>query len=732
MRTSATSALLVTTVALLACTTPAQDGCLHFDGNLGQSVVATSATAFPTEFFTVAAFIKPDQGVWPNVGTCDLPSVPCGQISTPAHEPGSAPVAPLGTIVSLRACEPGQLSWLLCVSRCGTLAFVADIGGAAERRFDTGVYVADDKWHFVAVSRAADGVIQITVDCIGFQCTGAPAVDLGCGSDLVIGASMDYDGDSGYGFHGLIDEVTLFDRGLRDEERAFLRTSLDLGDVALDGSAIAQWKFDEGSGKLAMDSVGDRHAFHHGASAATGGGPTWRPNVAPTRPMRCNGAFAGQPFTMVEDFGRLSTVSPGFSPLVFEASYGTEYAAVLLDDDAAGDGNGCPSHGTIRVDAYSSGLDIIPIDDAGRLRDSIGGQPIWASFNFSIREGSTYAGSSVFAYSWGGLFPNLGNNVSVVQPTEAPVLATEASSIDFGSWLHDLETPGANVWGGEPPSPHVYFSVTEDSDVPAAWGKHVSIGGTIYEMTFNKQTQKYGCPVKSKDLNLRERRDVDALAYDATRRVAIYSTENPHPTPHAPEEQPMFAFYKKGASGSSAVMTSASEFLDTVVHDELGLIDPDGISILDPTQVERSDPNAVAARTFVDWTVGLPLSRSHGPADAMLNVYLDRGISQHAPIAHRIVVCGAPPGPVTLRVSLSEKTPESGPDSVPVLADPVAVVEGESLPPKHGVIEFLFDYTTVAVPEDQGFVTLYYQVTGVTSGGLPWATNVTSIKTSGV
>ncbi|MHC4499232.1 MAG: LamG-like jellyroll fold domain-containing protein, partial [Planctomycetota bacterium] len=62
-------------------------------------------------------------------------------------------------------------------------------------------------------------------------------------------------------FNGSIDDVRIYNRALSAE---------DVQQLYLEGSAVAQWEFDEGEGSIAYDSVGDSNGTIYGAQWTTG------------------------------------------------------------------------------------------------------------------------------------------------------------------------------------------------------------------------------------------------------------------------------------------------------------------------------------------------------------------------------------------------------------------------------------------------------------------------------
>ncbi|MHC4240308.1 MAG: LamG-like jellyroll fold domain-containing protein, partial [Planctomycetota bacterium] len=73
-------------------------------------------------------------------------------------------------------------------------------------------------------------------------------------------------------FKGKIDDVKIYGRALSAEqiEQLYQSQAAIYQEPSASSGLIAHWKFDEGSGSIAYDSVGKNHGTIHGATWTTG------------------------------------------------------------------------------------------------------------------------------------------------------------------------------------------------------------------------------------------------------------------------------------------------------------------------------------------------------------------------------------------------------------------------------------------------------------------------------
>ena len=121
----------------------------------------------------------------------------------------------------------------------------------------------DGEWHHaVGIKMGYDGCIQLYVDneFIGEDCT-SPSDDFDHNDDYFIGAARE-GGHDVFPFHGIIDEILVYDRVLTASEVSEL-----FGQTAIiDESLVGYWELNEGEGDTAYDSSGDEnHGTIYGA-----------------------------------------------------------------------------------------------------------------------------------------------------------------------------------------------------------------------------------------------------------------------------------------------------------------------------------------------------------------------------------------------------------------------------------------------------------------------------------
>ena len=214
---------------------------LRFDGTDDRVTVPYDAT-FPTEVFTASAWIK-------------LPQ-PAGRAAIIARGEDD---------------NSFNLSWQLYVTRDGTLEVMledsreqnycyplnncAPLGTCAI----TGeLFVADDAWHHVAVTRDASAALALYIDGeqrAGCEGTGVPSSNNF--QDLSIGCTFGTIGPPPGGieppiwfFPGLIDEPAMWNVALSDSQIADV---FSVGIDLLSTGLVGYWPFDEGTGQAAAD-----------------------------------------------------------------------------------------------------------------------------------------------------------------------------------------------------------------------------------------------------------------------------------------------------------------------------------------------------------------------------------------------------------------------------------------------------------------------------------------------
>ena len=220
---------------------PGRTSLLRFDGTDDRVTVPYDAT-FPTEVFTASAWIKLPQAA------------------------GRAAIIARG-----EDDNSFNLSWQLYVTRDGTLEVMledsreqnycyplnncAPLGTCAI----TGeLFVADDAWHHVAVTRDASAALALYIDGeqrAGCEGTGVPSSNNF--QDLSIGCTFGTIGPPPGGieppiwfFPGLIDEPAIWNVALSDSQIADV---FSVGIDLLSTGLVGYWPFDEGTGQAAAD-----------------------------------------------------------------------------------------------------------------------------------------------------------------------------------------------------------------------------------------------------------------------------------------------------------------------------------------------------------------------------------------------------------------------------------------------------------------------------------------------
>jgi len=214
---------------------------LRFDG-ADDRVTVPYDTSFPTEVFTATAWIKLVQ--------------PAGQAAIIARGEDD---------------NSFNLSWQLYVTRDGTLEVMLE--DSRERNYCyplsncapmgtctiTGdMFVADDAWHHVAVTRGASGVLALYIDGekrAGCDGTGVPSSNNF--QDLSIGCTFGAIGPPPGGieppiwfFPGLIDEPAMWNVALSDTQ---IGDVFSVGINLLSTELVGYWPFDEGTEQAVSD-----------------------------------------------------------------------------------------------------------------------------------------------------------------------------------------------------------------------------------------------------------------------------------------------------------------------------------------------------------------------------------------------------------------------------------------------------------------------------------------------
>ncbi|MCH8960428.1 MAG: T9SS type A sorting domain-containing protein [Bacteroidetes bacterium] len=237
---------------------------LQFDGTDDRVTVPYDAS-FPTEVFTASAWIK-------------LPQ-PAGRAAIIARGEDD---------------NSFNLSWQLYVTRDGTLETMLEdarennycypFNNCAPLGMCTIVgdlFVADDAWHHVAVTRDDAGALALYVDgemrasCVG---TGIPSSNNF--QDLSIGSTFGTIGPPPGGveppvwfFPGLIDEPAMWNVALTDTQITDIFSS---GVDPLSSGLVGYWTFDEGTGQAVADlSSAGNDGFLGAISDPDSADPLW-------------------------------------------------------------------------------------------------------------------------------------------------------------------------------------------------------------------------------------------------------------------------------------------------------------------------------------------------------------------------------------------------------------------------------------------------------------------------
>ena len=154
--------------------------------------------------------------------------------------------------------------------------------------YSSGWYPPVEEWTHLAASRAIDGLLTIYAngEVIG-QWQATPTPTSMCQQDLTIGASKDNPSGTVSFFPGLIDEVTIYNRALTDEE---IEDIYHCGVVA-DANLVGYWDFEEGEGQTAGDSSGNGNDGQLGSDPdSDSADPVWVESEVPGAVWHVDGA----------------------------------------------------------------------------------------------------------------------------------------------------------------------------------------------------------------------------------------------------------------------------------------------------------------------------------------------------------------------------------------------------------------------------------------------------------
>ncbi len=297
---------LVCTIVLSASDVPARQSCdggyaLDFEGSTDRVIVPYDAS-FPTAVFTAAAWIKT-----------------------------VAPQSRAAVIARGEDDNSWNLSWQLYVRNDGTLEVMLE--NTNDQNFcyplnncqpqgscnTTGsLFVADDTWHHVAVTRDAAGALAMYIDGVEVGActnTGVPSNDNF--QDLSIGCTHGTIGPPPGGiepptwfFPGVIDEAAMWNVALSAAEVAEVHaTGVDAGSAGL----VGYWPFDEGTGQVVADlSPAGNDGFRGEFPAADGADPEWLEQPLPTETYCVAAANSAGGGATMGASGSLSVASNSF------------------------------------------------------------------------------------------------------------------------------------------------------------------------------------------------------------------------------------------------------------------------------------------------------------------------------------------------------------------------------------------------------------------------------------
>lgn len=207
---------------------------LDFDG-VDDRVMVPYSASFPTEVFTVAAWIKAE--------------IPRRRASIVAR--GEDNVS-------------GNDPWKIILQTDGTFILMLEDANDVNATYSSGTFVADDDWHHVAATRQQSGAVATYVDAAPRASFSSSIVPSSANSQfLTIGCTHGIFGPPppppipAWFFPGQIDEPAVWNRALTAQE---IFRVYEQGVAPDSPGLIGHWNFNEGSGQAVLDS--SPHANH--------------------------------------------------------------------------------------------------------------------------------------------------------------------------------------------------------------------------------------------------------------------------------------------------------------------------------------------------------------------------------------------------------------------------------------------------------------------------------------
>jgi hypothetical protein len=237
---------------------------LQFDG-IDDRVTIPYDPSMPIESFTVSAWIKLPQPA----GRAAI--IARGEDDNSFNLSWQLYVKPNGTLEVMLE-DSNEQNYCYPLNNCmpmGTCTVTGDL------------FVADDTWHHVAVTRNTSGILALYIDGenrAGCEETGIPSSNNF--QDLSIGCTYGFIGPPPNGieppiwfFPGIIDEPAVWNRALnQDEINVLFASGIDLESDGL----VGFWPFDEGNGQIVFDhsNLGN-HGFLGEVSNEDSADPLW-------------------------------------------------------------------------------------------------------------------------------------------------------------------------------------------------------------------------------------------------------------------------------------------------------------------------------------------------------------------------------------------------------------------------------------------------------------------------
>jgi hypothetical protein len=237
---------------------------LQFDG-IDDRVTIPYDPSMPIESFTVSAWIKLPQPA----GRAAI--IARGEDDNSFNLSWQLYVKPNGTLEVMLE-DSNEQNYCYPLNNCmpmGTCTVTGDL------------FVADDTWHHVAVTRNTSGILALNIDGenrAGCEETGIPSSNNF--QDLSIGCTYGFIGPPPNGieppiwfFPGIIDEPAVWNRALnQDEINVLFASGIDLESDGL----VGFWPFDEGNGQIVFDhsNLGN-HGFLGEVSNEDSADPLW-------------------------------------------------------------------------------------------------------------------------------------------------------------------------------------------------------------------------------------------------------------------------------------------------------------------------------------------------------------------------------------------------------------------------------------------------------------------------